>query len=496
MSTRQVELLREAEILKNNLPHLYGLKFYTWAREFYESRNKTNLLCAGNQLSKSSTQIRKCIHWATEKSLWPELWPMRAAQGLIPSTFFYFYPSQQLGNIEFKEKWVKEWLPRGALKSDPKYGWHSTEGREGIESVVFNSGVTIYFRFYSQKVTNLQASSVYALFADEEMPEEFYDELKMRVSATNGYFHMVFTATLGLHLWFRAMEMQGKKEEFLPTASKWMVSAYDCLKYEDGGPTPWTSERIEERKRDCKSEAEVKKRINGRFIKDTNLKYPAFSSRNEIMNWSVEKDGKGWRIYSAVDHGNGGKDNHPAACLFLAVRPDFKQGVAFRGWRGDGEVTASIDVLDRYIMLRGSMEITMQVYDYKDKDFQILAERRGENFIGANKFHAPGEEILNSLFKYDMLSVCTDDPEMGKLTDELRSVPKNGFGDKRNFKDDIADCLRYAAMAVPWDLVTEGAGAPKPNENVLTEQEKRRAIDVPEYEEEDEITYWNSFYEY
>ncbi len=489
---QNIDLLRQVEDLHQSLPHLYGPKLYVWARDFFESRNHTNLLCAGNQLSKSSTQIRKCIHWATEKPLWPELWPARTSIGLAPSTFFYLYPSQQIADVEFKEKWVKEWLPRGRMKHDPKYGWEEVRSKEGIESISFKSGVTIYFRFYTQKVANLQASSVYALFADEEMPEEFYDELKMRVSATNGYFHMVFTATMGLDLWYKAMEKIGRPDEFLPRAHKQVVSAYDCLFYEDGTPSPWTPERIEERKRDCKSEQEVKKRIYGRFVKDSELKYPSFNDKNEITGWVLPKD---WLLYSAVDHGNGGEKNHPAAFLFLAVSQDFKKGVAFKGWRGDGEVTASIDVLDRYLLERGDMQMTDQSYDYKDKDFAILASRRGEGFRPANKSHAEGEKILNSLFRQKMLLICTDDPAMGLLTDELRNLPKDG--DKRKLKDDLADCLRYAAMSVPWDLMPGDDAPPPPSKN-LTTQEERRLIDMPMEEPEDvnsEIDFWNNQYE-
>ena len=73
--------------LREDLPHLYGWKFYPWSREFFESRNKMNLLCAANQIGKSSIAIRKNIEWACNKKLWPELWDTE------PKQFWYFYPS-------------------------------------------------------------------------------------------------------------------------------------------------------------------------------------------------------------------------------------------------------------------------------------------------------------------------------------------------------------------------------------------------------------------
>lgn len=39
--------------LRDDLPHLYGQKFYPWSREFFESRNRMNLLCAANQIGKA-----------------------------------------------------------------------------------------------------------------------------------------------------------------------------------------------------------------------------------------------------------------------------------------------------------------------------------------------------------------------------------------------------------------------------------------------------------
>ena len=41
------------------LPHLHGWKWYKWAREFFESTNRQNFLCAANQISKSLTEKLK-----------------------------------------------------------------------------------------------------------------------------------------------------------------------------------------------------------------------------------------------------------------------------------------------------------------------------------------------------------------------------------------------------------------------------------------------------
>lgn len=50
---RQIELLERKRQLQYELPHLYGFKLYTWQKEFINSHNKANLLCASNQIGKA-----------------------------------------------------------------------------------------------------------------------------------------------------------------------------------------------------------------------------------------------------------------------------------------------------------------------------------------------------------------------------------------------------------------------------------------------------------
>jgi len=93
---RQKLLMLESKVaIKKALPHLYGFPWYTWAKKFFDSRNRKCLITAANQISKSSTQIRKVIHWATAVNLWPELWPDKT-----PRVFWYMYPSLEVATKE------------------------------------------------------------------------------------------------------------------------------------------------------------------------------------------------------------------------------------------------------------------------------------------------------------------------------------------------------------------------------------------------------------
>jgi hypothetical protein len=157
-----------------------------------------------------------------------------------------------------------------------------------------------------------------------------------------------------------------------------------------------------------------------------------------------------WGIFAGVDPGSGGKSGHPAAIVFIAVRPDFKEGWVFKGWRGDGIPTANPDILRKFREMKAGLQVMSQVYDYKDKDFFLVAQSEGEGFQMANKTRDEGFGLMNSLFKSGMLRIFKGDPELDKLVGELLTL--SVVTDKRKAIDDLCDATRYAAMSVPWDF--------------------------------------------
>lgn len=491
-----IKLKEERIKLAEGLPYLYGWKWYPWAREFFESTNKINLLCAANQISKSSTQIRKCIDWATNKEKWPRLWRK------TPNQFWYLYPTANQATIEFRTKW-KEFLPTGEYKDHPTYGWKEEIKNKEIFAIHFKSGVSIYFKTYSQDVESLQTGSVDAIFCDEELPEDLYSELIFRISATNGFFHMVFTATLGQEYWRKALEPGPDEEPNLPEASKWQVSMYDCMFYEDGTPSHWTSEKIAIVKQRCKSHTEVLRRVYGKFVLDTGRKFQAFSAQTHIKPHHMVP--ASWYVYSGVDIGSGGEKNHPAAICFVAVAPNYQQGRVFLGWRGDGIDTTVSDIVEKYIELKkeNNISVTQEFYDWGSKDFLSIATRMGETaFQHADKGRDKGEEIINVLFKNNMLFIY-DTPELQKLAGELLSVRHGSAKNKQ--KDDFVDALRYAVSQIPWDWSCITAGPtpepvetkPKTDMERQIEERRKAFMDAEQAETqriEEEFNEWNDLY--
>lgn len=489
ISKNELVALQAKKALMDGLPHLYGFKFYKWARTFFESTELKTLLCAANQISKSSTNIRKCIHWSTEDKLWPRLWRT------TPRLFWYMYPSKQLATQEFETKWVPEFMPRGKMENHPKYGWKAKYKNGELEKIVWNNGPPTYFKTYSQDVHKIQAATLWAVFVDEEMPEDMYDEVNLRLLANDGYFNMVFTATRGQALWYRAMERIGKRDEAFKDALKIHATTFDCLEYEDGDKnTPWTDEKIQRAINACSTENEVKKRIYGRFVMDEGLKYPSFSMNHNVVKPRMIPEN--YMIYSGVDIGSGGKGGHPAAIVFVAVSPDFKKGIVFKGWRGNKqEVTTSEDILKKYRMLRGGMRPVAQYYDWQAKDFHTYAVRLGEAFTKAEKGHDIGEDILNTLFKGRMLEIF-DTEELEGLPIELVSLTK--MESKNHAKDDFIDALRYAVTKIPWnyEALQDHYTEPEEEEKVIEEDDVaiRRKMVFEESEEQrimGEIEEWN-----
>lgn len=499
LKAEKLQALEREDKFREELPHIYGWPWYSWAREFFETRNKEAFLCAGNQLSKSSTQIRKVIEWATNQEMWPFLWRTR------PRQFWYLYPTKEVATIEVQKKWIPEFMPRGSLAKSQKYGWKIEKDGRNIAAIHFNSGVSIYFKAYSQDESHLQSATVHYIALDEEIPENLYEELNFRRNATDGYLSMAFTATIGQQLWYDTIEEIGTDREKFKGAWKKVVSVFDCQRYEDGSPSFWTDDRIRRSIASCKSEAEIQKRVYGRFVKDEGLKYASFVRKHNVCDPHVIPGY--WHYYAGVDIGAGGDKNHPSSIAIVAVNPNFKEARVIDGWQGRDKITTMGDVLEKFRDMVGNRVFAGLYYDYHAKDFGTLSLRAGIPFQPAEKSHEIGSSILNVLFKNGMLKIF-DLPQLQDLIRELTSVPL--LGDKRKLKDDFADSLRYAVSKISFNW--EDLGINMGNENIphkknheLDERTKsyieiKKKMVSPQNNEtisiEDELKAWNELYDY
>lgn len=456
--TKLLSELEEEARIREELPHLFGWPWYRWAWDFYTSTNKVSLLTAANQISKSSTQIRKVIDWATDVSKWGALW-----KHTVPRNFVYMYPSAKVATVEVDTKWVPDFLPRGTMKDHSRYGWEiiRNTSTKNVEAIRFNSGVTVHFRSYEQSAVNLQTITAHYIAIDEEPPVEIYDECMFRIAGTNGYFSAVFTATKGQDFFRRCMERVGFPDEALPAAWKRQVSAYDCLQYMDGSPSSWTVERIKDLESRCKTPQEVLKRIHGRFVKDDGLRYN-FNRNNHVQappSGFEAMPRNGHSVYSGVDWGSGQERRSKSSVVFIELDRSMTRVRVFKAWRGDGVSTTAGDLFNKYMELK-KFAVTAAKYDPAARDFYEIASRNGEPFFKADKNRQRGDELLNTLFKYDLISIDSGDDELDKLCTELVTVTED-----TEKGDDLVDALRYALIDAPinWEAI-------KPDSGVVTEK--------------------------
>lgn len=453
----------------------------------------------------STVNIKKCIEWCINKSLWPELWPVQMAEGASPSLFWYLYPDKVLATAEFEDKW------RPLLPGDPnhpEYGYRLWYRNRQIERIDWKSGISLHFKGYAQDAQALQGGTVWALFADEEMPIELLPELQTRVSATDGYLHFVFTATLGQTFWRDVVERRTQ----WPNARVWQISLYDCMKFEDGTPTRWTKEKIQRAIDACISPAEVQRRVFGRFVKDEGLKYQTFDREKHFVPYVTPP--ADWVYYGGADYGSGGK-NHPSAVTIVAVSPDFTKGCVVRHWRGDGLVTTSEDVILKCVEMSRGLDVRAWYYDYSAKDLATYAHNAGLPFETAEKSHAIGEGALNTLFKsgsfvlmmpseqYEKEVPSGEYLETYKMADEFESLAVET--NKTKAKDDSIDSCRYAVAKIQWNWEQMNnalaARHRKSAPRIMSEQDLRREYILgdgkgdAELSMEEEIDEWNQLME-
>lgn len=447
MTSKKTELFEEATRLSKRkqleycLPHLFSFKPYQWTLDYWKSTNRMKILVAGNQGSKSSSQIRHFIDLATEPKKWDEFFP-RAK----PRTFWYIYPDWPTVLEETKSKWEPEFMPRGMMKNHERYGWKPITHRHNFVGYEFNSGVRIYFKTWR---SDFQSSTVDAVGIDEEIPFKLYDELSQRLNVRNGMMSVAFTATIGQKEWYDTMELRGKKGELFPDAFKRQISLeYDCKYYADGTPSPFTDEEISRRKAKCSSEREVNRRIHGKFVSDEGLAFPSFN-RNLNVRAKTKVD-RTWLFYGGVDIGTGGRDGHPAAISITAVRPDFKYGKLHNFWKGNKhENTTTTDILNKYIDMTSGINMTGNFYDWHSKEFFLRAQAGSVPFRQADKARDFGFDLMNTLFRNNMYHI-----EEGEHTEHLVYELENLklSAKKTRAEDDGIDSLRYSLSSVAWNF--------------------------------------------
>jgi hypothetical protein len=288
------------------------------------------------------------------------------------------------------------------------------------------------------------------------------------------------------------------------------------MRFEDGTPTMWTKERIQQRIDQCTTKAEVQRRVFGKFVKDEGLRFPQFDREIHLADYHpVPKD---WEVYCGVDYGSGGEKAHPSAIVFVAVNKDYTMARCIRSWRGDKIQTTAEDVIDMWVEMKATIpnEITATYYDYSAADLGTIAGRKSLPWLKADKSRDSGNTMIAGLLKGKVLKFYTP-------SSAASVIPPNhleGFKFAQEFEmlgvkvdkgrdiDHLLDALRYCLLKIPFRMISKGEGYQLVGEGKKDEQffaafesrDNRSALKVWKNNDdvflsEGEFEFWNGMLE-
>ena len=381
----------------------------------------------------------KLLNLGWREELWPQYFGSKR-----PRMFIYLYPDKSTATQEYLTKWKPLLSADG---KDSKYGWKPSFDNKDIDKIELTSGITIFFKFYSQKPQNIQAATADYVAMDEECPESHWNELMVRTQGTramgSGMVAMVFTATLGQEYLFKTMEKRGTPEEKFKEAYKDQISLYDCTHYADGSPSHLTEDYIDnEIIPSYSSQNEILKRVFGRFVKDTGLLYHGFQhDRNtEPYDWDKVKN---WSMFIGVDFGSGGVWGHSSSIALVAIDETWTQVRVVTSYFSNKERMTQGDLLNEF--KKSFLKYNaFNSYDYAATDFGELAKRESISFNKAEKSHEVGVGLLNTLMKSGQLKIFVGDGSGSnhQAISEFNSIDVDTPKSRR--VDDVADAIRYA----------------------------------------------------
>lgn len=456
--SKKIALEKQKQYIKDSLPHLYGFDWYPYQRDFLNTNKEIQVLCCANQLGKSTILCAKLVDFATNPKRWEKCWVDK------PQLFLYLLPNQKMHDENAQSKWLSV-LPKNEYEDHPQYGWKWLKRGKSFLGIDFNSKIRIRFLSYGMSVHSMQNFSAEIVAFDEEPDWEIVPEVQTRTQAIKvaqsnmknawgGFKIFAFTPTKSQNFFREVLEESGPKERWpVSQGNVWKrcVSLFDCQKHVSGAKSIWSDKKINKIIKSLPTEAEIKRRVYGRFQASEDLVYPQYSrTSNNIEHVPPLSE---YLYYAGIDYGAGGT-SHPSAIVFVAVHPEYNKAYVTDCWMGDGELTTCQDVIEKYRSMIRGRNVVNAYYDWAAKDLHTIASRSGLTLMKANKDHKIGEDTLNALFKNRMLTICDTDYYSNIMSTQLATFVK-----KRNTQktfDDLIDALRYAVSSIPWDFETEG----------------------------------------
>lgn len=293
-------------ILKDGLsravsrPSIYGYVPHDKQIKFHTAPEKGRLYIGGNRSGKTVGGTVEDIWWLRGQHPYRQV-PPPPVRGRIVTTSF----NEGVKQIIIPE--LAKWIPPSDLING---SWEDSYAKQDRQLTLAN-GSTCELMSYDQDVDKFAGTSRHFTHFDEEPPKPIFDECKMRLLDTQGYWWMTMTPVLGMTWVYDDIYEPG-----LSPGSNIAVIAIDTSE------NPYlSSAEVEAVFADFKDEKDVQARKEGKFVQIGGLVFKYFDKNRHVIAPLSDRQLQQimpWTHYASLDHGL----NNPTAWLFHAVAPN------------------------------------------------------------------------------------------------------------------------------------------------------------------------------
>lgn len=279
-------------------PSIFGYVPHEKQVKFHSSIQKGRLYIGGNRSGKTVGGVVEDIWRLRGSHPYLEV-PPAPIRGRVVTTS-YMEGVQKIMLPEFAK-----WIPPSDLING---SWEDSYAKQE-RTLTLSNGSFCEFMSYDQKLDKFAGTSRHFVHFDEEPPKAIYNECKMRLIDTQGYWYITMTPVEGMTWVYDDIYMVGKKD---PTSNIAIISI-------DTAENPYLSQAEVEEVFSGLDALEKKARKSGEFVQIGGLVFNKFSEVNIIPELGEEDLSKikSWTHYASMDHGL----NNPTAWLWHAVAP-------------------------------------------------------------------------------------------------------------------------------------------------------------------------------
>lgn len=289
-------LVREGLTQAVTRPTIHGYVPHDKQVQFHSSKDKGRLYIGGNRSGKTVGGIVEDIYRMRGTHPYQSV-PSAPTRGRIVTVSY----TEGIELIIIPE--LAKWLPPSDLING---SWEDSYNKQ-TRLLTLANGSTVELMSYDQRLEKFAGTSRHWIHFDEEPPKTIFDECRMRLVDTAGYWYITMTPVEGMTWVYDTVYLKG-----LSVNSGITVIVIDSTE------NPYISAAEVEEAISGLDENEKKARKQGKFVQIGGLAFPQFDPMVHIIPaFNLEKLEKtlNWTQYASMDHGF----NNPTSWHWHAV---------------------------------------------------------------------------------------------------------------------------------------------------------------------------------